>query len=67
MVMLRFGFISFYGSQYQVLARRNIRPILLFPPGVNISHESRNYSVPDPKNFKTFPKLKKKNFEDRFQ
>ena len=29
--------------------------------GVNIFHENRNYSVPDPKIFKTFPNLKKKN------
>ena len=28
--------------------------------GVNISHDNQNYSVPDPKNFKTFPKFKKK-------
>ena len=28
--------------------------------GVNISHENRNYSDRDPKNFKTFPKFLKK-------
>ena len=34
--------------------------IWYYQAGVNISHENRNYSVPDPKNFKTFPKFKKK-------
>ena len=30
--------------------------------GVNIFHENRNYSLPDPKNYKTFPKFKKKKW-----
>ena len=34
--------------------------------GVNISHKNQNYSVPDPKKFKTFPKFKRK-FDDRSQ
>ena len=40
------------------------RMILSTTPGINIFHENRNYSEPDPKNFKNFRNLKKNSKTD---